>query len=358
MLPKTVHAWEINGYAKITKELRDLIRNGLKEKYGSLHKAEIALKLSDYYHRKLHETFTRKDILFRLVKEAGIKEDVAERHIIGWRDSMSRGNYRVSFPVKLSIIHTRILSHIIGDGTITSNYTWCQKDVSPMKILQKRLFGMSLGTESNVITIPRILIKIIKKALSLKQNNLTKIELLSSLVNLPKEHRIQVLTAIIEDEGTCDINRITIRMRDRETMVLITKLIDSLNYARSNLTRQYHKRDGIKYEVWRVSINIKGIKRYWSDLEDIEKVYGSSLSLWKKREKVKELSTHKSNISGLNRNKRLRLEILKLGRFKNISFDSIKIGLRLTRNETMSLLRYMQNKGDINKIKHGNYKII
>lgn len=357
MPPKTVHAWEIDGYAKITKELRDLIRKGLKEKYGSLHKAEIALKLSDYYHRKLHETFRRKDILFRLVKEAGIKEGIAERHIIEWRDAMSRENYRISFPLKLNIIHTRIVSHIIGDGTITSNYTWCQKDISPMKNLQERLFGRSLGTESNVITIPRILIKIVKKSLNLKQKNLTKINLLSSLLKLPKEHKIQVLTAIIEDEGTCDINRITIRMKDKEIMVLITKLMDSLNYARSNLTRQYYKRYGVKYEVWRVSMNIKGIKKYWSDLEDIEKTRGLSLSLWKKREKVKELSTHKSNIDGWNRNKRLRLEILKLGRFKNISFDSIKTGLNLTGNETISLLRYMQNKGDINKIKHGIYEI-
>jgi len=358
MLPKTVHAWEIDGYAKITKELRDLIRKGLKEKYGSLHKAEIALKLSDYYHRKLHETFTRKDILFRLIKEANIKYQIAEKHIIEWRDSMSRENYKISFPIKLNIIHTRIVSHIIGDGTITSNYTWCQKDVFPMKILQERLFGRSLGTQSNVITIPRILIKIVKKALNLKQNNLTKVDLLKGLINLPKKYKIQTLTAIIEDEGTCDKNRITIRMRDKEIMILVTKLIDSLNYVRSNLTRQYYKRYGVKNDIWRVSINIKGIKKYWLDLEDVEKANGHSLSLWKKREKIKELSAHKPNIDGWDRNKRLRLKILKPGRFKNVSFDSIKTELSLTRNETMSLLRYMQNKGEINKVKRGIYEII
>ena len=74
-VPKNVHAWEISGYAKIRKELRDLIREGLKKKYGSLHKAELALKLSDYYHRKLHETFTRKEILFRLIKESRINKE-------------------------------------------------------------------------------------------------------------------------------------------------------------------------------------------------------------------------------------------------------------------------------------------
>ncbi len=355
MLPKTVHAWEIKGYAKITKELRDMIREGLKEKYSSLHKAEIALKLSDYYHRKLHETFTRKDILFKLVKEAGIKKDMAERHIIKWRDAMSREDYNISFPVRLNIIYTRIISHIIGDGTITSNYTWCQKDISPMKILQERLLGRSLGTQSNVITIPRILIKIAKKALNLRQNNLTKEDLLKGLINLPKEHKIQVITAIIEDEGTCDKNRITIRMNNKEIMQLITKIIDSLHYSRGNLTKRDYKKDGIKKEIWCVSLNIAGIKNYWLDLENVEMEYGKILSLWKKREAIKELSKHKSNINGLKRNKKLLKEISKSGRFKNIAFDDIKRGFDLTRNETASLLRYSVNKKHIKRIKQGIY---
>jgi len=357
MLPKSVHAWEIEGYIKIKKELRDQIREGLKKKYGSLHKAEIALGLSDYYHRKLHETFTRKDILFRLIKESNIPKNKAERDIIEWKDTVSQKSYPISFPSKISPLHIRIISHLIGDGTIGSNYTWCQKDVTPLEVLIKKLLGTNLKRRDQVVTIPRIIVKIGLAALNLNLDDLTKEKLLKKLISLPKKYRIQTLTAIIEDEGTCDINRITIRMMNKEIMVLIIELIDSLNYSRSNLTTQYYKRYDIKNEVWRASMNIKGIKKYWSDLKDIEKTQGRPLSLWKKREKTKELSTHKTNIEGWERNKKLRKGILGLGRFKKLRFDSIKRGFSLTDNETMSILRHLVNKKEIEKINKGTYKI-
>lgn len=356
MVPKNVHAWEIKGYAIIKKQLRDDIRKGLKEKYGSLNKAEIALNISDYYHRKLHETFTRKDILFRLIKESKTGRHESEKYITKWKDTIPQESYKINFPVKPNILHTRIISHLIGDGTIGSNYTWCQKDVAPLEILIRKLLGKNLRRRNQVVTIPRIIIKIMVQALDLKLDNLTKEELCEKIAYLPKNHKIQLLTAIIEDEGTCDINRIRIRMNNERIMNVIKQVIDSLNYSRSNLTKRWYKKDGVKKDLWDISLNVKGIKKYWKDLKKIEDIYGKSLGLWKKREKVKKLSKQKANIDGWIRNKSLRRKILKSGRFKNVSFDSIKREFLLTDNETMSILRYMVNKKDLKKIKQGVYK--
>jgi len=356
-VPKNVHAWEIKGYALITKKLRNQIREGLKEKFGSLHKAEIALKLSDYYHGKLHETFTRKDILFKLIKESKINYWEAEKHILKWKDTAPQKSYRIKFPIKPNLIHIRIVSHLIGDGTISRTSTWCQKDVRPLATLQKKIFNRNLKIRKNVITIPKVLIKVISKSLDLGPKILNKRQLMKRLICLQKKYKVQVLTAIIEDEGTCDKNRLTIRMNNKELMLLLSKLIDSLNYPRSNLTKQSYKRYGIKKYIWKIDLNTAGIRKYWKDITKMEGDYGRIIGLWKKRKLTEKLSKQKANVYGWNRNKRLEKEILSLGRFKNISFDDIKKTLNLTDNQTSSVLRKMLNKNLIKRINRGKYKI-
>jgi hypothetical protein len=229
--------------------------------------------------------------------------------------------------------------------------------VTPLENLEKPIFGRSFKNRNQVITIPRILVKIVSKSLDLDIDSLTKEKLLEKLTLLPKNYKFQVLTALIEDEGTIDKNRVTIRMRDKKIMELLTQLIDSLGYPRSNLTKQKYKYLGDKKNIWKVDINIEGIKKYCIDLEKVEKSYGTLLSLWTKRESIKKLSTHQSNLEGYKRNKKLEAEILALGRFKNISFDSIKRQLNLTDNETMSILRFMLNKKCIERINRGVYRL-
>ena len=311
-VPKNVHAWEIEGYGKVDLYLRDLIRKKLIEKYGSLHKAEIALKLSDYYHRKLHQTFRRKDILFRLVDEAEINKNEAEEHIQEWIDTKPHKPYFIQFPIEINPIIIRIISHIIGDGTLGSNFTWTQKDVTPLENLEKRVLGRSSKNQKKVITIPRILIKAVCKSLNLELTSLTKEKLIERLVLLPKEYQIQVLTALIEDEGTIDKNRITIRMTEKKIMECIVKLIDALGYSRSNLTEQVYNYHQEKRKIFKIDLNLEGIKKYCQDIEETETKYGLELGLWTKRDKVKELSMHKSNLHGWRRDKNIAIKILEL----------------------------------------------
>ena len=365
MEPKEIHAWEIPGYIKVDKELRDLIRNNLKNNYGSFRKAVSSLKLcSDYHHRLLDKYHKKSETLFKLIDGAKIPRNLVEKHIISWKDSkrdLPKGGYKIKFPIKINPIHTRIISHLIGDGNISINDTWVQKDVEPLEKLLKKLLKANLekrkvrrGTE--VITIPKFFNKLFSKIFNIHlEGKFDKKILIKKCLELPREHRIQVLTAIIEDEGNANGYNISIRMKDKEVMKIVKELIDSLGYDGGNLFKQNQK-SGYSNKIGTIHgivINVLGTKKYIEDLEKMEKKFGTEIGLWTKKEKAKKITKLRELISGKERNKKLEKQIFKND--EKVNFNEIKKNLELTDNETMSVLRYMLNTNKIKRINRGVY---
>ena len=364
MNPKEVHAWEIPGYIKVDEELKELVRNNLKKNYGSFNKAVSSLKLcSNYHHRLLDKCHKKSETLFNLTDATKIPKNLVEKHIISWKDSkrdLPKGGYKINFPINITPAHTRVISHLIGDGTTSVTDTWVQKEVEPLERLLKKLLKTGLGkrkqhSAAKVITIPKFFKKIYCKVLSISSNKFNKKILFKKCLELPKEHRIQVLTAIIEDEGTINGSNIIVRMKDKEIMEGVRDLIISLGYEGSNLFKQnarsgYSNKRGMLYGI---TINSLGSKKYIKDMITIENQYGSELGLWTKKEKVNKIMGIRELITGKERNKKLEKQIFKNG--ERVSFKEVGGNFKLTDNETMSILRYMTNKNLVKRIDRGIY---
>src|SRR3989344_6536142 len=293
----TVHIWKIRGYIKVDRYLRELIRKKLKDKCGSLRKAEIKYGFSDYHHRRLDRKFTKIDILFKLTNICKLSKYEVEKHILKWIPYSNSRQFEIKFPAKVIPLHFRIAASVIGDGTISrveghTFFVWSQKETKRMEELQRLLLKTNFKKRGDKITIPTIIMQLVSNALDMQIKDFSKENFLKKCILLPKEYRLQVLTAIIEDEGSFDKNRLLIRMSDKNIMDLVCDLIDSLNYDRTKL-REYTEKS--KYSdknilMYRTEMNIRGLKKFNEDLEAMKQKYSYLAGLWRKSGKLKQLS--------------------------------------------------------------------
>jgi len=360
-----VHVWQIPGYVKVNTYLRKVIRKKLKNKYGSLRKAEIKCGIREYHQRKLHKKFTRIDILVKLINICKISKYNVEKQILRWIPYTKKisKQFKIKFPVKVNPLHFRIAAHIIGDGTISTIdgykcFTWSQKETKSMEQLQKQLFGTNFKKRRDKITIPSTAVQLVSNVLEIPIERFNKERFLKECLSLPKEYRLQILTAIIEDEGSFDKNRLLIRMADKNTMDLICCLIDMLNYDRTELRKYVEKSkySGKNINMYRTEINIRGLKRFNKDLGKTKQKYGNLAVLWTKYEKLEKISKSYTLMDTYDKHNELIPKIRE--RFlkrRKILFSEIKTTFNLTDNQTMSLLRCMKNKGLIKRIRKGTY---
>lgn len=362
---RSIHVWEIDGYIKLEEKFIDYILKKASENYGSLNKAREQLNLNKYFSNKnnFYNYFKKADILFKFTDAMNISRSEIEQNIISWKDSkrdLPKGGYQIKFPIQINPLFVRIISHLIGDGNINRTSTWMQNNVKPLEKLQIKLFKTGFKerkTRKNTITIPKILLKVFCSLFNIPINKLNKIILLENCLKLPREYKIQVLSALIEDEGTITDYVINIRMRNKELMCLICELIDSLGYDRGSLneSQQLSGFSQIRGSIYSISINISGAHKYIRDLTNLERKYGEEICLWKKKEKLENLLQHKSKIRGWKKNRFLTQQILKNKEF--FSFSEIKSQFLLKDNEVMSLIRFMKNQNLINNVSRGEYKI-
>lgn len=361
-----VHAWELQGYAKVDKHLRDTIRLGLKNKYGTYSKANDKLEIKNWYHKLLHKKRTQVSRLFKLIDEAEIEREHAEKHITEWSDNRSGPMiYNLEFPILLTPLHCRVLSHIIGDGyaaNLPKNYrefVWVQNDVAPMKELEIILVGKFCKRKrKKEITIPKILVKLICKPIRINIIEFDKKDFLISTLSLPKDFRVQTLTAIIEDEGTIVPSGIIIRMGDKEIVENIARLIDSLSYKRGKIKRYWGKSPKGCCWMYKINLTALGLWRYYQDLKRSEKKYGEIAGLWKKREKLEKHGNYPMKTIGRLRNTKLSKVVLKILKKRKL-IEPIYLIKKFKRkpNQIYSLLRFMSNKGYIQKVRRGIYKL-
>lgn len=363
-----VHAWDVKGFVKVDKDLRDIVRHNLRIKYGSLYKAENTLKLADYHHRLLHKRFKRIDILFKITDCADIPRGEAEKHIYRFIDHpCDKEGYNIKFPIKITPLHIRIASHVIGDGCAYKNgkctiFSWTQNNTQPLKSLENIVIGKSLkrkpnGTGGECIGLPKIIMKLVCSILKLDVNNFNRIKFLTLCLTLPKDFKVEVLTAIVEDEGSIDKNRIIIRMKGKTLMKLISRLIDSLGYERSKLKSYTAETKWGRVKMYRLEITPFGIRKYHKDLEHIGEEYGNLAGLWTKRLKLEEAVSRRLRLIGDIRNRKFS-KILMLTNNKNsyITPKNLIVKFKLKPNDIYSLLRYMNNKKYIERVQRGMYK--
>lgn len=288
-----IHFWEISGYVNINRKSKNRLKQKIISK-SSLNKFSNCLSITNmslYNFLNKNNSFIRIKNFVGILDNLNLNKSDFEKEIILFRDTSSKKAYNLNFPYYFSAIDMRIVGVLFGDGNIHKKNNmarWIQKDVSPLKNLFKNVYGIDMFEHTNnmQITIPAFFIKFASKILFLSPIELASHKIFKSSLKLPKEYRLALLIAVIEDEGNIDVNNyggILIRISSKEGIYFIKKLSESLNYKTSNITSYANNGSFGKKKMYRLSILSEGIKLLGKDLIEFEKKFGICSSFWKKR---------------------------------------------------------------------------
>lgn len=321
-MKRIIHAWEIDGYINVKPEFKKFLEKKIIKRYGSISKlcSNLTLSTSIYRFFKLEEGFLPIWKFFNITDVLKVSRKKGEKNIILFKDSSNTPPYKIYFPLQVTLPMFRVIAHLPGDGCngckiaatskrslIISRYwvnmRWSQKNIKPMQDLLTYLFPnyKFLNKEKFLvkkeINLPALLIKIFAAVFGEQPVNLKTSTFVNAVLKLPKEYRVQALVAMIEDEGTIDIDSHQLRIfnTDKQLLESYIKLVDSLGYKRSQLYEEKRKQFKTKYYF---NLHTSGLRKFAKDIKEICKKYGNLLGFWKKKESfeilIKRISTEKA----------------------------------------------------------------
>jgi hypothetical protein len=368
-----VHAWELPIYVrlkkKFAKEIEKLILSNFSFSEFSRNTRMARNKIYAICRRSNKENaFTNVRDLYKVTDSLGLNRAEVEEQIEFIRDWNNSYTYKVNFPLYISPLHMRVVSHIVGDGSYSSAARWKQSNPTPMIKLIYTLTGRLMKKNSGSVTIPRFLVRAVCSCLGIHEKKSNSHEFVQASLKMPKEYRIEVLAAIVLDEGSVH-DTIVIRMKDREIMKTVCNLIDSLGYDRSMLAsyRAKKKFNGYEWEVkmWRVRIHVLGMAKFLKDLKSLVRKYGELAGLWRKQEKL-ETRLEKTDLKlakSRKKNKILRKKLLKLfGKQGTLKTKDLIEILGIPRDgkahwKMLNLMRPYLKRNIIRRVKYGLYEL-
>jgi len=262
-----------------------------------------------------------------------------EEYVLGvFSNQYQTVQYNFNFPIKVSPLHIRLTSHILGDGCLErKGARWYQKS----KIGGKRfieliyqLCNRKIGkTKKDSYTIPAILMDFVCISIGLSREDLKTSKMIEVVSNLPREYRIQLLAALIVDEGSVCKSVIKIVNTDKKLLESLRWLIISLGYSCSDIRKSNNNKGKeiiIKNCKTKVNANLRnifvyadGLKKFSDDIKKMTEKYGSVADLWQKQEKLEKMST-KVDIEKLEKRRETLKKLIPLIR-KQIEKEPINV---------------------------------
>lgn len=193
-------------------------------------------------------------------------------------------------------LHTRLISHRIGDGTVNfyGHFVYDNKSVKHFLDLVDKLniniWGPIKGDCYNTkkIIIPKKIFNNFSNLFNLTSEKLLRdpVRLLDFISQLPEEHRLQAVFALIVDDGSCNRWMITI-FEDQNKLVFdeVKKLWDSVFPNTSSVYVQTTKK-GTK--VYHLNSNRNGVILLQEKIFKAVKKYGPLANLWWKQKDLDE----------------------------------------------------------------------
>lgn len=188
-------------------------------------------------------------------------------------------------------LHTRLISHRIGDGTVNfyGHFVYDNKNVKQFLDLTNKLnikvWGPIKGDcySTKKIIISKKVFKNFSYLFDLTSEKLLRdpVKLLDFISRLPEEHKLQAIFALIVDDGSCNRWIITVfEDKNKEVFDKVKELWDSL-FPNTSSVYIYTTRKGTK--VYHLNANSEGIILLQQKIfESVEK-YGSLANLWWKQ---------------------------------------------------------------------------
>ena len=163
-----LHVWEVNGYVRLSDPLAQKLKAMVKSE-SSYKEFARQIGISPHTIRLIDKKYTKISLLFRIINALELSPYMVEAKIASYIGSTNNELTRYTpspFPMKITPLHIRLVSHIIGDGTIGRAAEWCQKDVSPLAQLQELLTGKRfpirpVGNGGQSIVISKFIIKVV-----------------------------------------------------------------------------------------------------------------------------------------------------------------------------------------------------
>ncbi|MDP7180441.1 MAG: hypothetical protein QF824_04180 [Candidatus Woesearchaeota archaeon] len=379
-----VHAWDINIYVKLDKEIRGEITKLIIRKYKSFNNFQSKVSLGRKSISALCKGgFSNILKIIELTNHLNLEKNYIEEHIELFRDSKTGAynrTYQNIFPLTIDPKIIRIVSHVIGDGSICdSGYRYGQKAgvqcmnslilslIKPngdLTIKDYHRFRRGKYEFFQDIRVPMIFVKVVAFCLNINIQEINSELFLEKLLVLPKEYRIQALVALYVDEGA--ISTKSIRMVDRKIIEAIAKIIDSLGYKRGKVNHKRWKGYCFgKYretDVYEVLLWSEGALSFNKDVKNCIARYNDKLlGFWHKDkefdDKIRSIDTlviKQKKEAEYFRNKIIEI----LSKRKTIILGDLARELNINEDRMYYLLKSLRINNKIENLKFGEYSLI
>lgn len=292
-----VHAWEINDIESIVVMDKTFMKN-LKHKAISVGYSKVAKKIGitkDGLRHIFYKSSTRLTTMLKIAEELDIELEVLERNIVKF--GSRKRKYNIRFPLELTPLHLRVVSHLIGDGTYSSSQ-WNQLEdyESYMLDLLSQIgcntikpchYSRSGRVKSYTnIHIPKFLVNVWEKKTN---SRIVSRDFIKFITTLPREYGVQLIIALIVDEGHIPeiASNIWLGMRDYGVCKAAYELCLSLGYEVS-----FNKYRSESKPFYRVSFSANAISQLEKDIKCLEDMYGKVTGLWHKSVNFKRRCSH------------------------------------------------------------------
>jgi len=136
-----LHAWQIEGYVKLTPNFAKKLNKIIKLKFKSINNFSKICKVNRKSIENIcqrrdrrHKGFTKISRLFYITDFLNLDKKYVEKNIELYMDSKTGAYNRVyynPFPFKINPLVIRLASHLIGDGSIgNGHFRYSQQNVN------------------------------------------------------------------------------------------------------------------------------------------------------------------------------------------------------------------------------------
>lgn len=372
---------KVGEYLKLAVKLKDLlcypnmgigveatyareIKSILRSRFGSQKAAARYMGINEHTIADLEKRCKRFYILNKISQSLDISLDDLEPRVNRVCDHFI---YHIRFPYKVSPLLIRLIAHLLGDGTYADGGArWIQKDAGPIVVLQNALLNISgsiLEYEKvEQCPILALYVKLACAALKIGREKVVTADFLKACLNLPRPYKVQVITAIVEDEGfirprSCSIR---IAMKDLEIVKALGELMDSLGYDRSEVKKILVNGSFGRSMLYALYFHILGAHRFFEDLEKAIKAYGPLAGLWKKQLLLQEMVRRYNGKKARGRKINQELSSLVMRHTRNkevVSYKEIKKRLDAPHQRVRSVVRRMLREGSLKRKQRGLYRV-
>lgn len=270
-------------------------------------------------------------------------------NLINSNNRCSEGKFQI---IEWTPLHTRVIAHRIGDGTLNyyKKIVWDNKHIEGMLGLLNKLNikywkpikGDKYGTYKMVL--PKFLFEEFSNKFDrdYNQNIEDPCYLLDSIQLLDKEHKLQALCALITDDGSF-VNWVPVIFEDQneKTVMKVKRLWDSLFPGNSRVSYILTKK-GTK--VYHLYSNRDGVIKLFKEIKNAKNKFGDFADLWHKQ---KDLETRFKKATNKRADVLYETKVNK-ERWKNVVLDGFK---------SKRILRFSEIKKILNLDKYRTWRI-